>query len=218
MDVKVYQINYDYNQPGGDSIFLPYDNSHNNCERLHNHREYKVFLEAYTNRLCESGCYTGFVSRKFNKKTGWKGKEFIDRIKRDNFSQQVYFVNCGPTVKDVWLHGERRHRGILDLAQQAIRKVGMDVDLSNIHRDTSKTCFCNYWVGSSEFWDRYIDFTEPVYNHLVHDLSPEQREVLYTKADKGISSGLLPFIMERLFTTLLCIDGGISYMSIPKHR
>ena len=218
MDVKVYQINYDSNQPGGDSSFLPYDNSHNNCNRIYNHREYKVFLEAYTNRLCESGCYTGFVSRKFNKKTGWTGREFIDQIKGDDFSQQVYFVNCGPRVKNVWSHGERRHSGIISLTQEVLDILNIDINISSVHQDANKTCFCNYWVGSPEFWDKYITFTEPIYSYLAHDTSPKLREKLYAKADKGITCGYIPFIMERLFTTLLCVDSSISYMRIPHQR
>ena len=217
MNIKLYQIVYDQSQITGDEGFTVYSNAHNNCDKLHNHREYPVFLESYKTGLCNNNDYTGFLSWKFNKKTGWCGRD-LDAAIRVTSDKQVYFINCGPRVKNVWSHGERRHGGIISLTQEVLDNLNIDINISSVHQDASKTCFCNYWVGTPEFWSKYITFTEPIYSYLANNTDPEFRKRLYLKADKGITCGYIPFVMERLFTTLLCVDDSITYKSIPKAK
>jgi len=215
MDIKLYQIVYKPEQIDREEEFTLYDNSHNNCDKLHNHREYPAFLEAYKTGACSTSDYTGMLSWKFGKKTGWSGKQLTDAINISG-DQEVYFINCGPGVKDVWSHGERRHPGITSIVQEVFDRLNIKIDISKIHHDISKTCFCNYWVGTSLFWDKYIEFSEPVYSYLAYDASPQLKDRIYTKADRGITCGYIPFIMERMFTTLLCIDRSITYKSFSK--
>jgi len=116
----------------------------------------------------------------------------------------------------VWKHGERWHPGLIKFTQNIFDRLNIDIDLQHLKHTKMASCFCNYWIGSPKFWDQYMNFTRPIYDHIKNDLSYSEVMFIRTRADRGISSDYFPFIMERLFTTLLATDNSISYTNIPK--
>lgn len=224
MNVSIFQICYDVSQHVKvDPEFNLYDNS-KYCDmysKLNNPREYQVFLDNYSN--IPQG-YTGYVSWKFKKKTNMSGSEFISKIKTGGDKSDVYFVNCGPrSVTSVWQQGEKQHPGIIKLTQSIFNKLAhhdeiYNIDVSNMRHDISKTAFCNFWVGSNAFWKKFMDFTLPVHDYIQHKLTEEQQEHMYKRACKGIESTYYPFIMERMFTTLLHVDPSIKFTNIPRNK
>lgn len=215
MDVSIYQICYCAQQHKEvDKDFILYDNSHycDKHKKVNNPREYQVFVDNH-NRL--SSDYTGFISWKFYNKTHITGREFIDNIS----TADVYFINCGPrSVSNVWQQGERQHPGLMKFTQDILDSIGYDIDINNISHDISKVAFCNFWVGNREFWNKYMKFTLPIYDYIINHLSEEQQLFIRKRACKGIDSDYFPFIMERLFTTLLHVDNSISYVNIRRNK
>lgn len=69
--------------------------------------------------------------------------------------------------------------------------------------DDLNTAFCNYWVATADFWQQYLNFTRPLYDYLIKDASPQEREFLWRRASPTINSSYFPFIFERMFTTFL---------------
>jgi hypothetical protein len=215
MNISIYQICYDSKQHiNVDKDFILYDNSKYNqrFNKLNNPREYQVFLDNYKNINSD---YTGYVSWKFRSKTGLTGRSFIN-----NFTEHdLYFVNCGPrSIDNVWEQGERQHPGIIDFTQNIFDAINYDINIKKIKHCRSKTAFCNFWAGSPVFWSKYMKFTTPVYNYIKNNLTTEQKKFISSRACKGITSDYFPFIMERMFTTLLHVDSNISYINIPRTK
>jgi hypothetical protein len=203
--VKIHQIYYlDSQRPFLDPAFIPYDNRENARPQW---AEYHVFQKEYAARPCPDGEYLGYFSWKFGAKTRLSGRRFIKFI-AESPGADVYFVNPYPLhgrlFKSVWEQGEFYHPGILRFSESIIRRAGYAFDLTSLVNDDSSLLFCNYWVGNNTFWNRYMRFASDVERVLLNELTPAEQAFLHSTADlerKTLSH--IPFILERLFSTLV---------------
>ena len=104
----------------------------------------------------------------------------------------------------MWEQGEFYHPGILRFSESIIRRAGYPFDLASLVNDDSSLLFCNYWVGNRTFWDRYMQFAGDVERVLLNELTSDEQAFLHSTADlerKTLSH--IPFILERLFSTLV---------------
>lgn len=212
--VAIHQIYYDDSQrPALDRAFVPYDNRSNPDPTW---REYHVFRSEYLRGCIPAEGVTGYVSWKFGRKTGATGAAFRDFIRRHP-GHDVYCISppgIEPlSFRNVWLQGEHHHPGIIRLARTVFQRVGIECDPETVHMPTGRVLYCNYWAGSRRFWDRYMAFCEPVRDCLLHGLDDADRRLLHSRADRLIDACYIPFIMERLFSTLLAVAADISCAS-----
>lgn len=212
--VTIHQIYYDDAQRQAlDRSFVPYDNRSNPDPAW---REYHVFRSEYIRGNIPAEGVTGYVSWKFRLKTGTKGKAFRDFIRRHP-GHDVYCISppgIEPLAfRNVWLQGEHHHPGILHLARRVFQRIGIDCDPETVEMPAGRVLYCNYWAGTRRFWDRYMAFCEPVRDCLLHGLDEADRRLLHSRADPLIDACYIPFIMERLFSTLLAVAADISCAS-----
>ena len=221
MAAQIFQIFYHPSQFDSlDPNFIPYDNTANPRPEW---CEYYIFRKEFFKGTCAENI-TGFLSWKFHDKTGVSGTQCLDWIKKKP-GHDVYFINPyaqflrRKSYKSVWHHGEQCHPGLTPIAQDLMNRAGYDIDLAALIMDQSQTAFCNYWVGTPAFWKRYIDFCEPIYQLIEDDLSQGKNQKLWQPADPS-GCCYIPYIFERLFSTLLCADENISScgMLIDKRR
>jgi hypothetical protein len=211
MRIVIHQIFYeDAQRRSLDPAFVPHDNRSNPDPDW---REYHVFRSEYLREAVPAAGVTGYVSWKFGRKTGITGAAFCDFISRHP-GHDVYCISP-PGIEprsfgNVWLQGEHHHPGILHLARQVFRRVGIDCDPATVRMSESQVLYCNYWAGTRRFWDRYMAFCEPVRNCLLHGLDDADQRLLHGRADRVIDACYIPFIMERLFSTLLAVQPDIS--------
>jgi hypothetical protein len=215
MAIRIHQIYYaDVQRRSLDPAFLPYDNRANPRPEW---REYHVFRTAWLAGRCRDGDLTGFLSWKFGLKTCVPGRVFTDFI-RSHPDHDVYFVNpcrIEPSpFATVWQQAEMHHPGILGLTQRIFDAVGIAVDLASFQQPQEQVLFCNYWVGTHGFWGSYMAFCEPIYRHIETSLDEADRRLIWSRADPTIDSSYVPFIMERLFSTLLALRPDIRYAAL----
>lgn len=212
MKASIHQIFYDDSQrPQLDPAFTPYDNRANAEPEW---REYHVFRTEYLAGRCREGFITGYVSWKFGMKTRVPGRAFVDFIERHP-GHDVYFLNPRGlergVYRNIWLQGEFHHPGILGLATRIFQKAGIDADPAGLEQPGNQILYCNYWAGTRRFWDAYMALCEPVRDCILHGLSEADRRLLHSRADAKIDACYIPFIMERLFSTLLTLRTDISF-------
>ena len=135
----------------------------------------------------------------------------------ENPGQDVYFINpyqgVHTRLNNVWMHGEQCHKGIAPFAQGLFNKVypELGVDISRMLNPSEEFAFCNYWAGTTEFWNRYMAFCERIYDYIENRATPEERAFLDKPAvavqdrPEGSEGATCyrPYIMERLFSTML---------------
>jgi len=216
MRIQIGQIYYDASQlPLLDPAFTPYDNTANENREF---AEYHIFEKEYHAGKIADDALTGYVSWKFVDKTRLAGSRFMDFVAA-NPGYDVYFINPFPMqmkfFKSLWQQGEFFHPGITQLSEEILRLAGYEIDLNSAVHDRKTALYCNYWVGTRQFWNRYMAFMQPIVEVLRSRLSPTQKEKLHSIADFGNDFSYIAFIIERLFTTLLQHDKNIRYLAYP---
>lgn len=219
MPVCIHQIFYDdAHRPSLDPAFMPYDNRANACPEW---REYHVFRTEWLGGRCRAGDVTGFVSWKFGAKTGLRGRTFA-RFIAGHPGYDVYFAHPyrvePQAFTSIWQQAEIHHPGILGLTQRILDAVGVNVNLATLEQPREQVLFCNYWAGTRRFWDTYMAFCEPVYRHICEGLDESDRRLAWSRADREINAPYVPFIMERLFSTLLALRPDIRSLGLDVAR
>ncbi len=211
--IKIHQIFFNPSQTRYlDPAFIPFDNCENPQLEL---CDYAVFRKAFFENMISKNALTGFLSWKFNEKTHLTGQDFMAFI-RANPGYDVYFVNPFPheslRFNNVWAQGAAHHPKLLTIVQKIFAQIGLPVDI-NQPMSVDQILYCNYWVGNDIFWKKYIAFCEPIYDYIFSTMDRTEFNLLMQKADNLIDAGYIPFIFERLFSTLLQLDSSIKSRS-----
>lgn len=204
--IKIYQLYFDDKlREFLENEFIPhYTGNYPNPEL----REFRVMYSYFISGQYKEADYVGFMSWKFHQKTGIRGEDFINFFNK-NPGFDVYFINPfwdQLLWKNVWVQGDFCHPGILYFTQNIFDKLGYQIDLTKIQNTSENLCFSNFWIGSSSFWEAYMKFAAPIYEYLTVKASAEEKKFLELPADREIKCGLVPFIMERVFSTFISLN------------
>jgi hypothetical protein len=194
-----------------DSAFVPFDWTGNPYP---DYREIGIFNEFVARGLHQSADYVGMFSSRYFEKTRVPGKEFIQFI-AEHPGHDVYFINPFPQLAyasfNSWEQGEEAHPGLCALTQLLFDQCGYDIRISELGRMDQRTLlYSNYWVGSRAFWDHYMGFIGPLFRAITTDMPAALREKFFVTVHHETPSGMFPFVFERMLSTLLLTDPGIS--------
>jgi len=147
---------------------------------------------------------TALLSSKFGEKTGWSGRKLLDFIAA-NPGQDAWLVNPFPELRylafNIWEHGEFWHPGLMERAAKLIAAVEPGVDLNIFPRSSAETLlFCNFWAGTEQFWDRYMERVE------AYSRAAEAIPEMLDSAEHYSRTTYFPFFFERYFTTFLTVN------------
>lgn len=218
-DIQIHQIYFRSQQiPFLSKDFSPYFN-----KVADEFYESGVFKREYQLKSFLKHAYTGYVSWKFELKSFVNSRDFLN-LYLEKPNCDVYFLNPFPELvgkyKNVWLQGDRWHPGLLSLSQNIFDHLGISVDLREIENNEKTTLYCNYWYGSKYFWGEFMDFCGPFYRLFENKDSSFYKEI--RKASQYHYGGtLIPFFMERLFSTFLVLRPDINsfgYVWTPERQ
>lgn len=208
-NLKVYQIYHNESLLGHlDPAFIPYshcDFTRENPELSWKMREWPVIKDfGYKRAMEDKADIWGFVSYKFNMKTGTNGKDFIDFIK-NNPDNHVWFMEAyypNNNYFNPWTQGDMYHQNISDVANYAFRKLGFDID---VRRMQMPFCWYNFFVGTKEFWDTFFNIIEQIENHSKTD--EYLNDYLFQKQASPNYAGIPYFIffVERLISLIFVV-------------
>ena len=201
--LAIYQIYYDeFSKKELFPFFIPYDNS----KVASKWYEYGVFRQNFLNKKYKAFEYTGFVSWKFQGKTNISGREFIKFIENHS-GYDVYFINPfqGNTYrfKNVWECGDFFHPGLMEIVDYIFRNLNYNIDINKMVNSNQDTLYSNYWVGNEKWWNLYMEFCEPIYSFIETSGDSFIHERILKEADSGNKASFIPFIMERMFSTVI---------------
>ena len=204
-DVRVFQIHYRPEQVALlDPAFLPLDNGGKHDPFF----EFGVFKRLTESPQTQGARLWGAFSWKFGQKTGMTGAQLLQTIE-DHPGRDVYYCNHLPEIEalfqNLWMHGQTRHPGLIELAQAIFSNAGIDPKVCRLIEPTATFATANFFVATPRFWFAYIAFVERILQPALADpiLGPR---ILSDRADpKNIHVGAtyLPFIIERLFGVFL---------------
>lgn len=209
-NMKIYQLYYKPEQLDYlDESFVPYDNIANPYPEL---REWYLWDKEYENCKAAGLDLWGFVSWKFNEKTGIDGSQFVDFI-NNNPGYDLYFINPCLINEAVfinsWEQGDLHHPDISTIGDTFLEKLGYtDVKVTEMVLDRTRTMFANYIVGTTEFWDKFINFSRKLFTEAEKD--PEfSTRVFGAGLSNYAGDPSLPnftFLIERLIPTFVELE------------
>jgi len=184
--------------------------------------EIALFVRMYHSGQYRKADYTGMVSPKFGEKTRITGADFLRFVER-NPGYDVYFINPYPCEAyysfNVWEHGEICHAGLMTIAQDLFDRAGIGWDIATLGRNSHATLlYCNYWLGNERFWDRYMAVILRLLQ-TIEDLPARARDRLFARdPNYPTAATAVPFIFERVFSTLLLLDPALKACAYPHSR
>jgi len=207
-NIFVYQIYYDDKtrsevEPG----FIPIDNTHSLHPELF---EFWVILKYLRENELRDDVWYGFLSPKFNAKTGLTA-QFVGNYlsSRDSstdvclfspaWDQLAYFLNP-------WEQGEVWHPGLTIAAQEFMDWCQLGIDLRHIVSDAQTAVFSNFVIAKKQYWQAWKILAERFFAYLesLSSDSPALQETTH-----GARSRLYPmrtFIQERFPTLVLLMN------------
>ncbi|MBU3574782.1 hypothetical protein [Polynucleobacter sp. UK-Mo-2m-Kol15] len=215
--ILIYEPLYKANQKIVDLAFCPLminDNS------LSEWRELKHLINIYDAYIHFNAEYTGLFSPKFQLKTHITGEEFIDFV-NSNPGGDVYFINPFPQIKywsyNVWMQGEIAHPGLKKAAKQLLEAAKIPIDIERTPRHGSNLlAYSNFWVGTPNFLEKYIvGILKPINQFLLENPNHPATIGVLAMTKHTVSAPLLPFIIERLFSTYLSLNPDIDAVCYP---
>ena len=219
-NVKIFQNYYsDEQQELIDPAFVPHDGRKN---ARTDYREVGLFLRMFHSGLYRAANYTGIVSPKFQGKTCMAGEDFI-RFIENNPGYDAYFINPYPCNAyysfNVWTHGEINHIGLMVVAQELFDRAGLEFNISRMGRNSLSTVlYCNYWAGNESFWQKFMELHVRLLDAVDHLPEAGRRRLFTLDPRYPDPVPMLPFIFERLFSTLLHMDPSIKALGYPHSR
>lgn len=167
--------------------------------------EFGVFKRSFESGLMSQSDATGFVSWKFETKTYLEPIDLIDLV-QNHPGYDTWFINPFPELeklyRNVWVQGIAMHPGLKDLCRSLFQYVGYKVDPMEMTQPPGTMAYCNYFVGTKAFWQEYMNFCLPIFELLQNPASPFYNHSRESAQYHG-GAPLIPFITERLYSTLL---------------
>ncbi|MEL7004596.1 MAG: hypothetical protein AAFN93_17955 [Bacteroidota bacterium] len=197
MEIRLYQTVYDEQSLKNKSPFCKPLVINNNRPYLFEYQGYEKMRE---DRLYKDCDYIGLFSPKFCQKTKISILDVLSWIEH-NPGYDIYTFNPFPGYSyfffNQWECGEFNHPGIKDLAQLIFKRFGFG-DINQFPRmGVENVVYCNFWVGSSDFFKRYTGFLNEIVDYIL--TKPDLFLALTNHRSDNVP--FFPFVIERLFNT-----------------
>jgi hypothetical protein len=179
-------------------------------------RETAVYFHLRNIQNQITGQYLGLFSPKYALKSIVPLKNFI-AFAKDNPGYDVYFINPFPQIPyqafNVWDQGEIFHPGLIESARQCFEAAAVLPSTCFDSRHDKKTAlFCNFWIGTREFFNFFVDKLASIVKFADTDTSFHQSLFKETIHDLA-GAPLFPFIAERLFSSIMAESDSISRLA-----
>ncbi len=214
MKIECYEIVFNESQLTVNKNVTPLEI--NNLQ--HNWRELQGYIKIYENRLYQKK-FTGLFSPKFQKKCNISINDLKNFI-GNNKGFDVYFINPSPQVSywsyNVWMQGEKAHPGIIKIAEGLCKKVGINlpIDVSTQRHGLKEAAYSNFWIANEYFWEKYVGkVLMPIVHYLRNNIDSKIWRLVHNPTNHTQKSVILPFIIERLFSTFIYDNSEIKSLS-----
>lgn len=205
MKTKIYQIFYnEETKKACDDGFLPLDNTEN---LRPDWREYWPIRNYLLNELLDEDTFYGFLSPKFNTKTGLSSDKCFDFIKTQPQEIDIVsfspFYDLGAFFQNSFFQSFSQHPNSRFAIEGAIKMLTPLLSVDEIVMHSGNNIFCNFFVAKPKFWRIWLQKCELVWQESEINISPIAKE--WNKFAYGHDSpaAIKTFVIERVASLIL---------------
>lgn len=206
--MKLFQIYYDdVSKSLLDPAFIPLSNV--GSERS-DWFEYWPIRKALLNHTFEDDEYLGFFSPRFKEKTGLSGSDVVARMNlaKSDVVSFSSFLHEGCLHFNSFYQAEVVHPGCIRLSQAFLESVGVEINLTLLVQDQTRTIFSNYFVAKYRFWKKWEKLANQLFEICEDPEDPVGALLNKNTMHRGQENTyqMKIFIMERLVSIVLELE------------
>ena len=210
--VYIYQIlNHYTSRQDLDPGFGVLDNSANERPDWFEYWPIRKFL---LGQALDENAFYGFLSPKFGLKTGLSAAVVHEFILTADPADVVLFspsIHNSAYYWNVFDHGDAEHPGLKIVARQLLERLGLPHDLDTLVSDSRNTVHSNYFIAKPRFWRAWLAINETMFAIAETPADALGQALSSPTAYRGGSTVQMKiFIMERVATLLLTVDGSFT--------
>lgn len=167
--------------------------------------EFRPILEFLRSRDLEPTTYYGFLSPRFEAKTGIRPGDIPRYLTRAPDCDALLLSSDQVSLtrwRNVWIQGETAHPGLIDAAETFLATLGPRPDLLRDISHLRTSVFSNYIVARPAFWRRWQAIAE-AYLSFVENDPAGMRHCEPVRYTHGRGYPLKAFVQERLAARVL---------------
>lgn len=215
--IEIHQIYYnEATRALVDPAFQPLDNTANERPDWYEYWPIRRFL--LSTRLEEDGHY-GFFSPKFRDKTQLSGSDVLAYAESARHADVITFSpypELAAAFLNVFEFGERKHAGLINIAQAFVARAGLQVQIQRLVMDTRNTVYSNYFVARPPFWRRWLQICEVCFE-ICEGPASELRTLLTQETRHQTTSQMKVFLIERIASLILATSNEFTVIPYPPY-
>jgi hypothetical protein len=173
--------------------------------------EYWPIRRFFLNEVLDESAFYGFLSPKFELKTGLSSAAVHEFIRAADPGTEVVLMS--PSIHNaayfwnVFEHGDAEHPGLKDVAKRLLERLELPGDLDSLVSDSRNTVHSNYFIAKPRFWRAWLAIYEKMFAIAETPADPLGEALRTPTSYRGGSTVQMKiFVMERMATWLLTVD------------
>lgn len=199
-NIFIHQIFYDDTSK---SLLAPEFKPLDNTKGPSDWFEFYPIMEFLKKTTLQENAWYGFLSPKFQQKTGLSASEVINIISRySTYANVAIFSPAWDQLayfKNQFEQGEFAHPGLLEISQKFINETPLKIDLTKLVTYSSTAVFSNFIIAKPKYWTQWLQIAQQFYKYCL-DNQIGKTTYLDSKNKMG---PMKVFIQERLSSLIL---------------
>jgi hypothetical protein len=200
-DIRIYQIYYDLTrQPPLDPGFIPYDNTANKRPEWFEFCPMQDFFNATT---LKPDAWYGFVSARFQSKTGWTSSEVFRGVAAIADKADVVLISPAwdqlAFFQSVFENGEYWHPGLIDALSAFFEHEAIELNPRTAVTHSLSSGFSNYVIARPAYWREWLNLANRFFEYAEGGNAALNAPTPYFRGP-GVMKG---FAQERLMAVVL---------------
>ncbi len=183
--------------------------------------EYWHIRNFLKSEILDENKFYGFLSPRFKEKTNLGSEQVYRFIESHSDSdvilfspyldQSALFLNI---IEQAWF----AHPELKAIFSEICKRYFKNIDHETLVTTTEDTVFCNYFVAKPDFWARWFEICESIYDLVEGGRDPLGIQIAGRTRYKTNLTPMRTFVVERIATLLLCTENHWKAVAHPSFR
>ena len=183
--------------------------------------EYWHIRNFLKSEILDENTFYGFLSPRFTEKTNLGSEQVYRFIESHSDSdvilfspyldQSALFLNI---IEQAWF----AHPELKAIFSEICKRYFKNVDHETLVTTTQNTVFCNYFVAKPDFWARWFEICEDIFNLVDEERDPLGLAIAGQTRYKTSITPMRTFVVERIATLVLCTENKWKVSNHPSHK